>query len=65
MVTQFVTLELPLALVQAERVIAIEQALAVYGDPLRWAITQVDADRQVAIVEAVVMQAIAPGRQDG
>lgn len=63
MVTQFVTLELPLPLVQAERVTAIEQALAVYGDPLRWAITRVDTDRQVAIVEAVVVQA-APRHQN-
>ena len=33
---------------------AIEAALAEQGEPLRWAITQVNAATQMATVEAVV-----------
>ncbi|WP_448599836.1 hypothetical protein [Thermoleptolyngbya sp.] len=34
---------------------AIAQALLPYGEPLRWAVTRVEGDRQVAQVEAVVI----------
>lgn len=34
---------------------AIAQSLLPYGEPLRWAVTRVEGDRQVAQVEAVVI----------
>ncbi|MFQ3616242.1 MAG: hypothetical protein SNJ57_02050 [Cyanobacteriota bacterium] len=34
---------------------AIAQALVPYGEPLRWAVTRVESDRQWAQVEAVVI----------
>ncbi|GAB4462420.1 MAG: hypothetical protein OHK0037_13290 [Elainellaceae cyanobacterium] len=34
---------------------AIAHALLAYGEPLRWAVTSLDGDRQVAQVEAVVI----------
>jgi hypothetical protein len=56
--THFVTLDIPLASDLAsdavDWVTLIESALAERGEPLRWAITQVDRDRQTATVEAVV-----------
>lgn len=54
MLTQFVTLDIHLqdSPIQLQR--AIATALQTHGEPLRWAITQVDLNRQVAHVEAVV-----------
>jgi hypothetical protein len=62
MTTRFVTIEVPLPDLTApmQRPIAatlqekIAQALAAYGTPLRWAITAIDRDRHVALLEAVV-----------
>jgi hypothetical protein len=52
--THFITLEMPLGEAQGDLVGAIELALAERGEPLRWAITQVDSATQTATVEAVV-----------
>lgn len=54
MLTQFVQFELPLQNSPAALQRAIAQTLQTYGDPLRWAITAVDGDRQMAQIEAVV-----------
>lgn len=54
MTTQFVTVEIPLSESMAMVQSAIAQALAHYGEPLRWAITSIDRDRQIAHLEAVV-----------
>jgi hypothetical protein len=52
--THFITLDISLGDAPADLVGAIERALAERGEPLRWAITQVDAATQTATVEAVV-----------
>jgi hypothetical protein len=54
MLTQFVSLTVPLHTSPAAMEKAIAQALQSYGEPLRWAITAVDADTQTAAIEAVV-----------
>ncbi|MGF1498267.1 MAG: hypothetical protein ACFB8W_15805 [Elainellaceae cyanobacterium] len=52
---QFVTAEVPLQTSPTELRQAIESRLMAIGEPLRWAITGVDGDRQTAQVEAVVI----------
>ncbi|MEO1067664.1 MAG: hypothetical protein AAFW95_00865 [Cyanobacteria bacterium J06638_6] len=52
--THFITLEMNLATHGEELVAAIEAALAERGEPLRWAITQMNQATQTATVEAVV-----------
>ena len=52
--THFITLDIHLGDAQGDLVGAIELALAERGEPLRWAITQVNAATQTATVEAVV-----------
>ena len=37
---------------------AIEIALKQWGDPLRWAVMQVDVSNQIAKIEAIVTKAI-------
>ncbi|MEO1211338.1 MAG: hypothetical protein AAFX78_17585 [Cyanobacteria bacterium J06638_20] len=54
MLTQFVSLTIPLQASPAAMEQAIAQALQSYGEPLRWAITTVDAGTQTAAIEAVV-----------
>ncbi|MBW4653582.1 MAG: hypothetical protein KME20_11190 [Kaiparowitsia implicata GSE-PSE-MK54-09C] len=70
MLTQFVTIEVPLEGLRVDRVsaetglalspaaanlpAAIYQALKQYGEPLRWAVTAVDTPTRTATVEAVV-----------
>lgn len=54
MTTHFITAEIdlqesPIAMQQA-----IEAELQKRGEPLRWAVTEVDPDNQKAIVEAIV-----------
>lgn len=54
MTTHFITAEVdlqesPLAMQQA-----IEAELQKRGEPLRWAVTDVDVDNQKAVVEAIV-----------
>lgn len=52
--THFITVEIPLGKAQGDLVSAIESVLAERGEPLRWAITQVNPTTQTATVEAVV-----------
>lgn len=52
--THFLTLSLPLADLKADPVATVESALEQVGEPLRWAITQVDEAAGLAVVEAVV-----------
>ncbi|PZV08764.1 MAG: hypothetical protein DCF32_04050 [Leptolyngbya sp.] len=54
MATHFITLEIHLGDAQNDLVGTIESALAERGEPLRWAITQVNSATQTATVEAVV-----------
>ena len=52
--THFITLDINLVDGQEDLVVAIEAALSEQGEPLRWAITQVNPATQTATVEAVV-----------
>ena len=52
--THFLTLSLSLADLGADPVATVETALRQRGEPLRWAITQVDVSTGLATVEAVV-----------
>jgi hypothetical protein len=52
--THFVVIDVSLATAKGDLVGAIELALAEQGDPLRWAITQVNPATQIATIEAVV-----------
>ncbi|MBE9140702.1 hypothetical protein IQ254_26460 [Nodosilinea sp. LEGE 07088] len=52
--THFITLDIDLTTTGEDLVGAIEAALAEQGEPLRWAITQVNQATQTATVEAVV-----------
>ncbi|MCC5627955.1 hypothetical protein [Nostoc sphaeroides] len=54
MTTHFITAEIDLQETPAELLEVIETELKKQGEPLRWAITSVDADEQKATVEAVV-----------
>ncbi|MEH2313655.1 MAG: hypothetical protein V7K18_19005 [Nostoc sp.] len=54
MTTHFITAEIDLQETPAELLEVIETELKKQGEPLRWAITSVDADKQKATVEAVV-----------
>ena len=54
MTTQFITAEIDLQETPAQLHQVIEAELKKQGEPLRWAITSVDAQRQKAHVEAVV-----------
>ncbi|KAM3101192.1 hypothetical protein ACKFKF_09440 [Phormidesmis sp. 146-12] len=54
MKTQFVTAEIDLQDSPIALQIAIETELKKYGDPLRWAVTQVNVETQKAHVEAIV-----------
>ncbi|XHX79939.1 MAG: hypothetical protein RBJ76_08460 [Stenomitos frigidus ULC029] len=54
MVTQFITAEIKLEASPADLQHAIEVKLQTYGDPLRWAVTEVNLTTQTAIVEAIV-----------
>jgi len=57
MTTHFITAEVAINENQDQLVNAIQTELERHGQPLRWAITQVDAATQTAHVEAVVTQA--------
>ncbi|MBW4509501.1 MAG: hypothetical protein KME64_23735 [Scytonematopsis contorta HA4267-MV1] len=54
MTTHFITAEIDLQETPSELQQAIEAELKKQGEPLRWAITSVDKDKDKAIVEAVV-----------
>ncbi len=52
--THFVSIEVDLQATLSEMQAAIEAELRNYGEPLRWAITGVNADTQKAQLEAIV-----------
>ena len=54
MTTHFITAEIDLQETPSELQQAIEAELKKQGEPLRWAITSVDKDKDKATVEAVV-----------
>jgi hypothetical protein len=54
MTTHFITAEVNLQEPPAQLHSLIEAQLRLSGEPLRWAITSIDTQRQKAIVEAVV-----------
>ncbi|MBD2507423.1 hypothetical protein H6G91_09095 [Nostoc muscorum FACHB-395] len=54
MTTHFITAEIDLQETPAELLEVIETELKKQGEPLRWAVTSVDADEQKATVEAVI-----------
>lgn len=54
MATHFVTFEVNLRASAAELHQSIVTELQRWGQPLRWAITAVDPNRQIASIEAVV-----------
>ncbi|MEM9544018.1 MAG: hypothetical protein AAGA60_31605 [Cyanobacteria bacterium P01_E01_bin.42] len=54
MTTHFITAEIDLQETPVQLKQEIEAELAKRGEPLRWAITEVDEDTQTAKVEAVV-----------
>ncbi len=55
MTTHFITAEIDLQATPTELQQAIEAELKKQGEPLRWAITSVDEEQQIATVEAVVI----------
>lgn len=54
MTTHFITAEIDLQATPLELHQEIESELAKAGEPLRWAVTQIDQEKQKAIVEAIV-----------
>jgi hypothetical protein len=62
MTTHFISAEVDLHNTAEELHEAIELELQKHGEPLRWAVTDVDVDRQKAVVEGYVLleSAVAP-----
>ncbi len=58
MQTQFITLTLPIQPTPLATRQQVEAAIALHGTPLRWAITQLDDDRQTVQVEAIVITSV-------
>ncbi|MCP2731781.1 hypothetical protein [Limnofasciculus baicalensis] len=56
MTTHFITAEIDLQETPNQLHQAIESELQKRGEPLRWAITNVDTDAQKAMVEAIVIK---------
>ncbi|WP_169927020.1 hypothetical protein [Brunnivagina elsteri] len=54
MTTHFISAEVDLQATPSELQQAIEAELKKQGEPLRWAVTAVDVEKQKATVEAVV-----------
>ncbi|MDJ0593565.1 MAG: hypothetical protein QNJ72_26870 [Pleurocapsa sp. MO_226.B13] len=54
MTTHFITAEIDLQKTPVELQQKIESRLEKEGKPLRWAVTQIDKDKQTAMVEAIV-----------
>ncbi len=54
MTTHFITAEIDLSAAELPLVEEVNAELAKHGKPLRWAITAVDEETQIAQVEAVV-----------
>lgn len=63
MTTHFIEAEIDLTADPADLPQAIERELRQRGEPLRWAVTEADADRRTARVEAIVTDA-APESAD-
>ena len=55
MTTHFISAEVDLHNTADELHSAIEIELQKHGEPLRWAVTDVDVDRQKAVVEGYVL----------
>ena len=55
MTTHFITAEIDLQETPIQLQQEIEAELQKRGEPLRWAVTRVDSDRQIAQVEAIVI----------
>jgi hypothetical protein len=55
--THFITLDIALTVPTSDLVAVVETELRRQGEPLRWAITQVNSATQTATVEAVVTTA--------
>jgi hypothetical protein len=56
MIPTFVSLQVPMQDSPVALRRAVETALQAQGEPLRWAITHVDASTQTVQVEAVILQ---------
>jgi hypothetical protein len=56
MTTHFISAEIDLQETPSELQKVIETELKKQGEPLRWAVTTVDVEKQKATVEAVVTQ---------
>jgi hypothetical protein len=54
MTTHFITAEVNLQADPVETAKAIEAELQKRGEPLRWAVTDVNQEQQTAVVEAIV-----------
>jgi hypothetical protein len=54
MTTHFITAEIDLSAAESPLVEEVNAELAKHGEPLRWAITSVNDEKQTAQVEAVV-----------
>ncbi|MCT7950334.1 hypothetical protein NG798_11085 [Ancylothrix sp. C2] len=54
MITHFITAEIDLQDSHELMLVAIEAELKKCGEPLRWAVTDVDVKKQKAFIEAVV-----------
>ncbi len=54
MTTHFISAEIDLQATPLKLRQAIESELSPQGEPLRWAVTRVDTDKQKATVEAIV-----------
>lgn len=63
MTTHFITAEIDLQDTSVKLQQAIDAELQKRGEPLRWAITSVDTERQKAQVEAIVTIAEAAPKQ--
>ena len=60
MTTHFISAEVDLPNTAEELNSAIKIELEKHGEPLRWAVTEVDVDRQKAVVEGyVLVEAVA------
>lgn len=55
MTTHFVTLKIDLQATPAQLLAQIETELQKRGESLRWAVTYVDVEQQIATVEAVII----------
>lgn len=55
MTTYFITVEIDLQATPGQLRQAVEAELQKQGEPLRWAVTRVDVERQKAEVEAIVI----------